>query len=108
MAGGRFVSRRSPARGLTPPMEIQRMHAMKYPRFRRATGAAVALVVAATACDRDVVAPPIQTTSSNLELTVQVSSAIAQPGQRIAVIVGANYREPLGGLQGYLRFNPSR
>jgi hypothetical protein len=85
------------------------MTSTNYSRFRRATGAALALVAAVAACDRDTVAPPMPpSTSSGLQLSVEASSATASKGQRIAVAVRAEYAKPLGGLQGYLRFNPGR
>jgi hypothetical protein len=76
-------------------------------RLRRTAWTALALAVVA-ACDRGDVpigAPP---PTAGLAIAIEVSALDARPGDRVAVAVRATAEEPVAGLQGYLRFDPSR
>src|SRR5262245_13325648 len=70
--------------------------------------AAGALVIAA-GCDRSDV-PAASSSSAPLRIGLEVSSLDAAPNARIAVAIRADLDAPdqLGGLQGTLRFDPSR
>jgi hypothetical protein len=62
-----------------------------------------------TACDRNELATsPVVATPALAKLSLEVSSASAAAGDRIAVSLSNGTALDLGGVQGTLRFNPSR
>jgi hypothetical protein len=75
--------------------------------IRYAAMAAVSLGVLA-ACDSDdtLSAPPASVSAA--ALAVELSSPIAAPGQQIAVAIANISDQPIGGVQGFLRFDPSQ
>ncbi|HKA60277.1 MAG TPA: hypothetical protein VKD28_16795 [Gemmatimonadales bacterium] len=76
---------------------------------RLRTALAAGALVALAGCDRwD--APAAGSSSAPLRIGLEVSSLDAAPGARIAVAIRADLDAPdrLGGLQGTLRFDPSR
>jgi hypothetical protein len=69
---------------------------------------AVVAVAAFSACSRDDITPlGGNPTTPDLAIGFEVSSARAKVGEQVAVTVRADALEPLGALQGYVRFDPS-
>ncbi len=70
---------------------------------------ALGAVAVFTACSGDEQNPLTgNPAGADLAVGVEVSQASAQAGQQIAVAVRADGREPLGGLQGTLRYDASK
>lgn len=73
-------------------------------------GSALALVaLLAASCNRDVPTGGLRPTP-DLAVGYELSSLTANPGERVTLAVGAELAsgELLGGLQGYVRFNPAK
>jgi hypothetical protein len=70
--------------------------------------ALAALVVSAACFDEERVNVASPSTQAEVELGVRVSSLTAQVGDRITIAVEATSASELGGVQGHLRFDPSR
>ena len=74
---------------------------------RRSVWAALALTMLTGACDqlnRALTQPP----GGRLALSVEVSTPYADVGDRVGVAISNESTLELGGLQGYLRFDPSQ
>jgi hypothetical protein len=75
----------------------------------RGTTLAAACLVALAACDpTDDAIAPRPGTQTGLSIDLQVSGARVATGEKVAVAIGTSYIGKLGGLQGYLEFDPSR
>ncbi|HKS05811.1 MAG TPA: hypothetical protein VJR92_05825 [Gemmatimonadaceae bacterium] len=72
----------------------------------RSVWAVAALGALATACDRDEGVSP--RTSARSVLALQVSDAVASTGEHIGVVIATESGVAPGGVQGFLRFDPTR
>jgi hypothetical protein len=72
------------------------------------TLAAFVAAAALGACDTDGPTLPATAQSDELTLALNVSSMAAGPGELIAVALDQSFDGTIGGLQGYLNYNPSR
>src|SRR5262245_52357147 len=70
---------------------------------------AAACLVALAACDpTDNAIAPRPGVQTGLSIELQVSGLRVAAGQKLAVAIVTSYAGKLGGLQGYLDFDPSR
>ncbi|MBC7895851.1 MAG: hypothetical protein H7066_10570, partial [Cytophagaceae bacterium] len=78
--------------------------------FTRSRGVMTLLAAAAMVSACDNMDTPIRpaTRDAELMISLKVSSMVGQMGERIAVALDPDYAGQLGGVSGYLRFNPAR